>query len=75
MRLFNQYQNVSVWMYDKLKTYDTQIIQQVILIKKRGQDFPIEAAKGTSDAWDFDLKGVKEVVVHFSDFSMLYKLL
>jgi hypothetical protein len=36
-KLFKKYRYVFSWMYDELKTYDTQIIQHLIPIKERCQ--------------------------------------
>ena len=33
MKFFKEFKDVFVWTYDNLKTYDTKIIQQVILLK------------------------------------------
>ena len=33
--LFKQYKDVFAWTYEELKTYDTKIIQHVILIRAR----------------------------------------
>jgi hypothetical protein len=33
LKLFNEYQDVFSWSYRELKTYDTHIIQHMILLK------------------------------------------
>ena len=39
MRLFKEYKDVFTWIYEDLKTYDTNIIQHIIPLKEDAKPF------------------------------------